>query len=251
MELKKLVSESAKVKVFENGDKCVKIFKEPDEPKSVVFYEALTHTRVEETGFAKMPEIIGATKVDGKWALEYSFIKGKTLDEIMHEQPRSEELLGKMADLHVEVNSLHSAKLSRLKDYLKRSIEGLDMIDDVKKYELLTKLASAEDSSCVCHGEFMPENIVVNENGMYVVDWFKAKQGNPLADVARTYLGFCLRHRTESAEKYLKLYCQKAQVDKKKVQDWLPIVAAAQLKFKRPEERELLLTWIDIAEFFN
>lgn len=198
-----------------------------------------------------MPEIIGATKVDGKWALEYSFIKGKTLDEIMREQPRSEELLGKMADLHVEVNSLHSAKLSRLKDYLKRSIEGLDMIDDVKKYELLTKLAAAEDSSCVCHGEFMPENIVVNENGMYVVDWFKAKQGNPLADVARTYLGFCLRHRTESAEKYLRLYCQKAQVDKSKVQEWLPIVAAAQLKFKRPEERELLLTWIDIAEFFN
>ena len=128
MELKKLVSESAKVRVFENGDKCVKLFKEPDEPKSVVFYEALTHTRVEETGFAKMPEIIGATKVDGKWALEYSFIKGKTLDEIMREQPRSEELLEKMADLQLEVNSLHSAKLSRQKDYFKRSIEGLDMI---------------------------------------------------------------------------------------------------------------------------
>ena len=28
-----------------------------------------------------------------------------------------------------------------------------------------------------------------------------------------------------------------------------PIVAAAQLKFKRPEERELLLTWIDIADY--
>ena len=229
MELKKLVSESAKVRVFESGDKCVKVFKEPDEPKSVVFYEALTHTRVEETGFAKMPELIGAEKSDGKWTLEYSFIKGKTLDEIMHEEPRSEELLEKMADLHIEVNNLHSAKLSSLKVYLKRSIEGLDMIDDVKKYELLTKLSALEDASAVCHGDFMPENIVVNENGMYVVDWFKAKQGNPLADVARTYLGFCLRHRTESAEKYLKIYCRKAQVDKKAVQEWQPQSAAIPL----------------------
>lgn len=249
MEAKRLISENMKVQVFQQGDKCVKIFKEPDEPKSVVFYEALTHTRVEETGFARMPEIIGAARADGKWTLEYSFIKGKTLDDIMREQPRSEDLLGEMADLHLELNSLRSPKLSRLKDYLKRSIEGLDMIDDVKKYELLAKLAAVEDSSNLCHGEFMPENIIVNENGMYVVDWFKAKQGNPLADVARTYLGFCLRHRTESAEKYLKLYCQKARVDKEKVQDWLPIVAAAQLKFKRPEERELLLAWIDVADF--
>lgn len=249
MELKKLISDSAKVSVFERGDKCVKVFKEPDEPKSVVFYEALTHTRVEETGFAKMSEIIGAVKEDGKWALEYTFIKGKTVDEMMREEPRSEELLGKMADLHIEVNALRSGKLSRLKDYLKRSIEGLDIIDDVKKYELLTKLSGMEDAAAVCHGEFMPENIIVNDKGMFVVDWFKAKQGNPLADAARTYLGFCLRHRTESAEKYLRIYCEKAGADPKKVREWLPIVAAAQLKFKRPEERELLLTWIDVADY--
>jgi len=161
----------------------------------------------------------------------------------------TEELLGKMADLHIEVNALRSAKLSRLKDYLKRSIEGLDIIDDVKKYELLTKLSGMEDVSAVCHGEFMPENIIVNDKGMFVVDWFKAKQGNPLADAARTYLGFCLRHRTESAEKYLRIYCEKAGADPKKVREWLPIVAAAQLKFKRPEERELLLTWIDVADY--
>ena len=42
-DLKKLISESSKFKVYECGDKCVKIFKVPDEQKSVVFYEALTY----------------------------------------------------------------------------------------------------------------------------------------------------------------------------------------------------------------
>ena len=45
------------------------------------------------------------------------------------------------------------------------------------------------------------------------------------------------------------MYCKKTGTAVKYVQDWLPIVAAAQLKFKRPEERELLLTWIDIADY--
>ena len=58
-----------------------------------------------------------------------------------------------------------------------------------------------------------------------------------------------MRHKTETAEKYLSIYCEKASADKKKVREWLPIVAAAQLKFRRPEERELLLTWIDVADY--
>lgn len=249
MEIKKLISDNVRVQIYEKGDKCVKVFKEPDEPKSVVFYEALTHSRVEETGFQKMPALLGAVREDGKWALEYSFIKGRTLDEKMREAPMHDDILSRMADLHIELNALRAPKLSRLKDYLKRSVESLDMIDDVKKYELLTKLSSLEDGAGLCHGDFLPENIIENDKGLFVVDWLKAKQGNPFADIARTYLGFCLRHRTESAEKYLKMYCEKTKSDKKKIQEWLPIVAAAQLKFKRPEERELLLTWIDVADY--
>ena len=249
MEVKRLISESAKVRVFDCGDKCVKVFKEPDEPKSVAYYEGLVHARVEETGFGKLPEILGMSKEDGKWAVEYELIQGKTLDEEMREKPRSDELLDKMSSLHAELNSFRAPKLSRLKDYLKRSIESLDMIDDVKKYELLTKLSSLEEQSFLCHFDLMPENINVNENGMFVVDWFKAKQGNPLADVAKTYLGFCLKHRTESAEKYLGMYCAKTGAEKSKIREWMPVIAAAQLKFKRMEERELLLTWIDMVDF--
>lgn len=250
MELKNLISDSEKVMVYECDGKCVKVFKDPDEPKSVVLYEALTHTRVEETGYAKIPRFLEISNTDGKWTIIYDFIKGKTLDELMRENPgKSEEYLEQMADLQIEINGLRSAKISRLKDYLKRSIEGLDIIDDVKKYELLTRLNSMPNHVKICHGDFAPDNIIIGDNGVFIVDWLKAKQGNASADVAKTYLNFCLKHRTEWAERYLKLYCAKTGTDIKYVQNWLPIVAAAQLKFKRPEERELLLTWIDVADY--
>ncbi len=248
-DLKELISESSKVQIYKCGDKCVKVFKEPDEPKSVVFYEALTYSRVEETGYAKIPELIDAGKIDGKWTLVTKFKEGKTLETLIREDPaKRDEYLMMMADIQAEINSLRSPKLSRLKDYLKRSIEGIDMIEEVKKYELLKKLAAFPDRTCLCHGELLPENIIVGEDGTFVVDWLKAKQGNPLADAARTYIGFCLKHKTESAEKYLKLYCEKTKSDSKEIREWIPVIAAAQLKFKRPDEREFLLTWLDVSE---
>ena len=250
MELKNLISDGEKVQVFEHDGKAVKVFKDPREPKSVVLYEALTHTRVEETGLAIVPELEEITKIDGKWAISYRFIKGKTMAQLINEHPdKVDEYLAQMVDLHIEINSQRSAKISRLKDYLKRSIEGLDMIDDVKRYELLTRLETMPKHVKLCHGDFTPDNIIINSDGAFVVDWLKAKQGNASADVAKTYLRFCLSHQTEYAEKYLKLYCRKTGTNMKYIHDWLPIVAAAQLKFRRPEERELLLTWIDVADY--
>lgn len=250
MELKKLISDGDKVQVYEYEGNAVKVFKDPDEPKSVVLYEALAHTRVEEAGYPRIPSLEGIYKVDGKWAMAYKFIKGSTLAQLMRENPaKADEYLALMVDLQIEVNCCRSAKLSKLKDYLKRSIDSLDIIDDVKKYELLNRLEAMPKHVKLCHGDFTPDNIIISSDGAYVVDWLKAKQGNASADVAKTYLRFCLNHSTEYAEKYLKLYCKKTGTAVKYVYDWLPIIAAAQLKFRRPEERELLLTWIDIADY--
>lgn len=249
MELKNLISDGSKVQVFEYEGKCVKLFKDPEEPKSVVLYEAITHTRVEETGYARIPEFLEIRKIDGKYAIIYELAEGRTLELLMKEDPASSDMyLKQMVDIQIEINKLSSAKVSRLKDYLNRSIDGLDMIDDVKKYELLTHLNKMHPHAKLCHGDLSPDNIIVGDSGTFVIDWMKAKQGNASADVARTYLNFCLKHHTEWAERYLKLYCERSNTDVAYIREWLPIVAAAQLKFKKPDERELLLTMIDIAD---
>lgn len=249
MELKNLISDGNKVQVYECDGKCVKLFKDPDEPKSVVLYEAITHTRVEETGYARIPEFLEIRRIDGRYAMVFEFAEGRTLELLMREDPSNADMyLTQMADIQIEINKLSSAKVSRLKDYLNRSINGLDMIDDVKKYELLTRLNKMPPHAKLCHGDFSPDNIIVGDRGTFVIDWMKAKQGNASADVARTYLNFCLKHHTEWAERYLKIYCEHSNTDVSYIRGWLPIIAAAQLKFKKPEERELLLTMIDISD---
>jgi hypothetical protein len=81
-----------------------------------------------------------------------------------------------------------------------------------------------------------------------VINWGSARQGNASADVARTYLLLCLND-PDIAEPYLDKYCLKSGTSKQYVQAWLPIVAAAQLIKDKPEERDLLMRWIDVVDY--
>ena len=101
----------------------------------------------------------------------------------------------------------------------------------------------------LCHGDFQPDNIIVTDDGkLYVLDWVHATQGNASADAARTYLLLCLEDQNR-ADKYMELFCEKTDTDRRYVQQWLPLVAAAQLTKHRAEEAELLHKWVDICDY--
>jgi thiamine kinase-like enzyme len=102
----------------------------------------------------------------------------------------------------------------------------------------------------LCHGDFVPSNIILTEDGGYkVIDWAHATQGNAGADAALTCLKFTLQD-PDLAERYLKLYSRKSDTAIQYVQRWMPIVAAGQLaKAESEAERALLSRWISVAEY--
>ena len=87
IKLGKKISEGKTVDVYESGDLAVKVFK-PDAPNTVVFYEAFMDSKVEETGL-NVPKIKEVELIDGKWAIATELIKGKTLAQIMQEEPEN------------------------------------------------------------------------------------------------------------------------------------------------------------------
>ena len=102
----------------------------------------------------------------------------------------------------------------------------------------------------LCHGDFNPSNVIITADGTpYVIDWAHATQGNAAADVARTYLLFYLQGKGDVAEKYLKLFCKKADTAIQYVQKWIPIVAASRLVKAPEEEKAFLMRWIDVVEY--
>ena len=214
-----------------------------------ILNEALNQARVEETGL-NIPRIEEVTKIDGKWAIISDYIEGKTLQELMDENPdKLDEYLNLFVDIQKDILSKKCPLLKRLKDKMQDKISQTDL-DATTRYELHTRLASMKKHSKVCHGDFNPSNVIIKPDGTpFILDWSHATQGNGAADAARTYLLFMLSGQKELAEKYLKLYCFKSDTARQYVNNWMPIVAASQSVKGNPEERELLLSWANVFDY--
>lgn len=235
--------------VYRDGDKAVKIFS-PDYPKAEILNEALITARIEDVGEIHVPKILEVSLIDGKWAITTEFIEGKTLKQLMDEHPEDiNKYIEQMVDLHLMILSKTCPLLNKLKDKMSKQIQDIQELSDVNRYDIRTRLDGMPKHTKLCHGDFNPENIIVKADGtLYVLDWVHATQGNASADVARTYLLLCLNDQSR-ADLYMDLFCQKTNTDKRYVQNWLPIVAAAQLSKKRPEEAELLHKWLDVCDY--
>ncbi len=247
MELTNPIARGERISVYQSGDQAVKLY-HPDYPKTEVLYEALVQARVEETGLP-VPKVTEVAIQEGQWLLSMDLIEGKTMYDMMKEDPAN--LAGyveQMVDLHLQIHSKRVPMLNKLKDKLIQEIKDLEIIDDTRRYELLTRLDSMPKHVKLCHGNFDPRNIIVRDGKIYVIDWIRATQGNASADVGRTYLLLCLEF-PEASELYLDTFCKKSNTAKKYVQEWLPIVAAAHLKESKPQERELLMKWIDVVDY--
>ena len=246
MELGTLIATSEAVEVYKSGNMAIKLFK-ADQPKTAALYEALTHARVEATGLP-VPVIHEISVIDGRWAIHMDLIEGETFAQRMQADPaHADDYLAQMLDIQLQIHEKSAPKLSKLKDKLTRQIDGLDCLDEVKKYELLTRLNSMPKHTKLCHGNFSPENLMIGKDGkITIVDWVAARQGNASADIARTYLLLALEDQAK-ADKYLDMFCEKTGTSKKYVLDWVPIVAAARMADKVPAEQELLTRWTDVV----
>ncbi len=248
MKLDNIIALSKNKTIYRDGDKCIKLFNW-EYSKADILNEALNQARVEETGI-KMPKITEVTTIDGKWAIVSEYIDGKTLAELMNENPEKiNEYLELLVNLQIEVQAHTCPLLNKLKDKMNRKISQTTL-DATTRYELHTRLEGMPKHNKVCHGDFNPSNIIItNEGDAYIIDWAHATQGNASADAARTYLLFCLAGNQQVADKYLDLFCKKSDTAKQYVQKWMPIVAASQSVKGNEKEQEFLLSWVNVVDY--
>lgn len=248
MKLDKIIAVRTDKTVYRDGDLAIKVFDE-GYSKANILNEALNHARVEETEL-QIPKLIEVGMIEGKWAIVTEFIEGVTLAQLMEENPEKyDEYLELFVDLQMVTHAQKAPNLNKLKDKMHRKISETGL-DATTRYELHTRLEAMPNHKKVCHGDFNPTNIIINNEGIpYILDWSHATQGNASADVARTYLLFCLSGDTKNADKYLNMFCKKSDTPKQYVQKWLPIVAASQSVKGKPEEKEFLLHWVDVVEY--
>ncbi len=243
-----LLADRGSKKIYRDGDKVIKLRSE-EYPAPDVLSEAHNLAAVEETAL-KVPRLVEVTKIDGKWAVVWEYIEGTTLDMLMKKnKDKEQQYLERFVDIQLDMYRYHATRLPLLTEKMERKIKASGL-DATASYEILGRLASMPKHTKLCHGDFNPSNIVINEKDeAYIIDWCHATQGNASADAAHTYMLFRLKGYADIAEKYLSLFCKKSNTSKHYVEKWLSIVAASQLYKKKPEEKELLLHWANIVEY--
>ncbi|MBQ6336951.1 MAG: phosphotransferase [Ruminococcus sp.] len=242
-----LAQRSHKV-IYKDGDTVLKVF-DSDYSKADILNEALNQARIEETGL-NVPKLLEVSKIDGKWAIRTEYIPGKTLAQLMEEDPdKLDEYLDLFVNIQKEIFSKEAPLLNKIKDKFNRKISA-SRFDATTRYELHTRLDSMKDHKKICHGDFTPSNIIITPgDAPYILDWSHVTQGNAAADAARTYMLFCLKGMDEVAEKYLNLFCKKTDTAKQYVQRWMPIVACTQSVKGKENEQDFLERWVNVVEY--
>ena len=102
--------------IYKVGDTAVKVF-DKNYPKADVLNEALNQARVEETGLP-IPRVLGVNVTeDGNWCITSDYVEGRTLQEIMDEDPKNlDKYMRDFVALQLEVHSKKAPLLTKLKD---------------------------------------------------------------------------------------------------------------------------------------
>lgn len=236
--------------VYDCGDFVAKVYN-GNKPAADVFNEALNLARADQAGLDVTP-LLEVSKVDGSWALATKKVEGRTMRQIGDEEPdRREELTKQFVRLQLQIHSSRNDLMNRQKDKYTRMINATkEILDDATRYELLMRLDGMPNHQKICHGDFVPSNVIVREDGTCCVcDWAHACQGDGSADCAVSYLHFKLRGADEFAENYLNTYAEYQGCTVEYIHNWFPIVAAAELARGRVVEKDFLLSWIDVASY--
>ncbi len=248
MKDKQVLAERKDKLIYREGDKVIKKFG-LSFSKSDLLNESLNQARIEETGL-EIPHLHEVRLLDDERAIVMEHIEGKTLQELMDENPeKMDEYLELFVDLQMSIHEKRSPLLNKLHDKMRRKMSETGL-NATTRYELDMRLAGMPKHNKVCHGDFNPSNIIITEEGIpYVIDWSHVTQGNASQDVARTYLLFYLNGKIDLAEQYRDLFAKKSDTPLQYIMKWIPIVAASQLVKKHDVEKEFLLGWIDVVEY--
>lgn len=205
------------------------------------------------------PKPISIIKQNNKTGIVYEKISGDSLLLELSRNPLSmKKIVKKMAALHDRIHA-HSYKNTGngQKDKIRQAIAQSSGLHDNDKEKIIHYLNSLPDGHFLCHGDFHPDNIIMNDDGLWIIDWMTGSSGNPACDAARTKMIFecsdipdsvsfimkrVLKYaQKKAADAYIKEYCKLGKVKIKEINRWLlPLYAARLTENLSVNEKKLL-----------
>ncbi|MDF2036532.1 aminoglycoside phosphotransferase family protein [Cytobacillus oceanisediminis] len=215
--------------IYQFDDKIVKVFKK-HLPPSEHLHEAKKQEYASSCGLP-VPEIFEVTEIEGRQAIIMEYVKGKTAGElILGNMESAENYLNICVDMQQKIHALpaDACVIGSMTVKLHHQIELAETLNRTQKNFLLKKLGSMIFKPRLCHGDFHPFNLILNDGTVSIIDWVDSSSGDVRADVIRTFL-LLSEASVKLAEMYVHIYCRNTGLTRDEIFQWAPIIAAARL----------------------
>jgi serine/threonine protein kinase len=189
-----------------------------DYPITWIQYEMDTHLTI--LNHTKLPMVQYYELKDRQ--IRMSWIQGITLAQRML-QEKYTQALADLVQLQASIYQYSVPGLANAHDLFKQQIESSKLSEKLK-LKALTSLNNIEPNTTLLHLDFHPENILFDGKSYTIIDWVNAKAGNPVMDIARTYVIF-KQYLSRQANKYVKMICKTIEIDPKDVYQAVPLMA--------------------------
>ncbi|MFJ8262370.1 aminoglycoside phosphotransferase family protein [Rummeliibacillus sp. NPDC094406] len=229
MNLGNPISKGNTAEIYRFDNKIVKLLKE-----YLPYTESLYEAKKQEFAYScglDVPKIHEITEFNGRQAIVMEYIKGQTVGElILNNMELAERYFNIFANAQMNMHNIvvESGLLESMSEKLKRQIISGRILNEFQKSEILKRLDSMNFESRLCHGDYHPFNLILNNDKVTIIDWVDSSAGDIRADVYRSYL-LISQSSLELAELYLGAYCQKSKLSREEVFQWAPIIVGARL----------------------
>ena len=188
--------------VFEiDHEKILKLFYDGISPESVTCEYDIS--AVLSRKIHNMPKAYELVTEGNRRGIVFQRIQGTHMARVMLKNPASiPDLVRKFSRLHRSILAvdLHdeTLALADVTDIIDRCCKSRQL--DAPEEDIVERFLNATDTGDLCHGDFHPENVLVDSDGtLWIIDWITAVLCNRMFDIARTY--YLLRYARSPEKK--------------------------------------------------
>ncbi len=210
----------------------------------------------------KTPQIYEYGFIEGKQVELMERVQGQSmLEQISRNPMKIKESAIALAEIHkkmldIEAPCLRTTIDERYHWFLK---ENLDLEQEVVHF-LSQIFENLPKGTAICHSDFHPGNILIQNETPYIIDFAHAYSGNRVSDIAHTYLlmmyvprlpgqGF-IKYNTikyfgrKLAKYYLRSMWEEFHFDWAEFSKWTVVMAAMRIKYGQPSEKNERIQYV-------
>lgn len=258
---RKLLAQGREAEVYlQSNGTVLKLWREPDYAwrldREVAALKTLAGSAI------AAPSVLGTLVLDDRPGLVTDRIEGVDLLTRLGRQPLLVLRAGRTLGLaHAALHDVVAPpQLPDLNEDLRYRISEAAPLPEDLRTAVLTVLDGLPGGDRLCHGDFHLGNLMGTWSTPIVIDWGDASRGDPVADVARTYVVQRMGQpppgapalirllapvgRAALAATYLSTYRRRQPVDHRRLEAWEIVRAAARLFEPVPAEHPRLIRFL-------